>query len=248
MSLLRHPEGRDGLLSRMDEIIAEMPLDFENYEMRVETLADLHGYVEGTYTIFPEKKKEVQIEDGRQLSIFDFMDISVPEPGPQEPKKEKGKETGLAEPRGTLRDDGAEKKTGTGTVHDAGTGKELETAQEAEAEKKTETGKSIGTPKEPEPEPLQEEMEPEEALLIENRLFLAMEEADVYLEDFSPEQVDVIYEAAEKDLNLVPVLNPDFPPEQMQMIADINEQMAADGIGGGNYPAYKPCDESGRDQ
>ena len=32
-----------------------------------------------------------------------------------------------------------------------------------------------------------------------------MEEADVYLDDFSPEQVDVIYEAAEKGLNLVPM-------------------------------------------
>ena len=54
-----------------------------------------------------------------------------------------------------------------------------------------------------------------------------MEEADVYLDDFSPEQVDVIYEAAEKGLNLVPMLNPEFPPEQMQLIADVMERMAA---------------------
>ena len=47
-------------------------------------------------------------------------------------------------------------------------------------------------------EELQEEPDTEEYGLIENRLFLAMEEADVYLDDFSPEQVDVIYEAAEK--------------------------------------------------
>nr|WP_244324542.1 hypothetical protein [Sporofaciens musculi] len=77
------------------------------------------------------------------------------------------------------------------------------------------------------PEELQEEPDDEEYDLIENRLFLAMEEADVYLDDFSPEQVDVIYEAAEKGLNLVPMLNPEFPPEQMQLIADVMERMAA---------------------
>lgn len=76
-------------------------------------------------------------------------------------------------------------------------------------------------------EELQEEPDTEEYGLIENRLFLAMEEADVYLDDFSPEQVDVIYEAAEKGLNLVPMLNPEFPPEQMQLIADVMERMAA---------------------
>ncbi len=79
----------------------------------------------------------------------------------------------------------------------------------------------------PDPEGLQEEPDDEEYDLIENRLFLAMEEADVYLDDFSPEQVDVIYEAAEKGLNLVPILNPEFPPEQMQLIADVMERMAA---------------------
>ena len=79
----------------------------------------------------------------------------------------------------------------------------------------------------PDPEELQEELDAEEYSLIENRLFLAMEEAGVYLDDFSSEQVDVIYEAAEKGLNLVPMLNPEFPPEQMQLIADVMERMAA---------------------
>ena len=37
--------------------------------------------------------------------------------------------------------------------------------------------------------------------------------------------MDVIYEAAEKGLNLVPMLDPDFPPEQMQLIADVMERM-----------------------
>ena len=79
----------------------------------------------------------------------------------------------------------------------------------------------------PDPKELQEERDTEENSLIENRLFLAMEEAGVYLDDLSPEQVDVLYEAAEKGLNLVPMLNPDFSPEQMQLIADVMERMAA---------------------
>ena len=65
VSLLNNPEGQEGLLRHMDEAIAELPLDFEDYEKKVQILTDLHGYVEGTYTIFPERKREeVQIENG----------------------------------------------------------------------------------------------------------------------------------------------------------------------------------------
>ena len=88
VSLLNNPEGQEGLLRHMDEAIAELPLDFEDYEKKVQILTDLHGYVEGTYTIFPERKREeVQIENGGQLSLFDFM---APEktPGKQEETKE----------------------------------------------------------------------------------------------------------------------------------------------------------------
>jgi quinol monooxygenase YgiN len=37
-------------------------------------LADLHQYVEGTYTIFPEKKKavEIPVSEARQISLFDI--------------------------------------------------------------------------------------------------------------------------------------------------------------------------------
>lgn len=42
----------------MDEAIAALPLEFENYEKRVETLAILHQYIEGTYTLFPERQKK----------------------------------------------------------------------------------------------------------------------------------------------------------------------------------------------
>ena len=53
-----------------------MPLDSEEYERKAEFLSILHQYVEGTYTIFPEKKQAVEIavpEQG-QISMFDFME------------------------------------------------------------------------------------------------------------------------------------------------------------------------------
>ena len=96
VSLLSNPDGQEGLLRHMDEVIAELPLDFENYEEKVQILTDLHGYIEGTYTIFPERKKEeVRIENGRQLSLFDFMGDSEPEPKPEpaKPKKQKSAES-----------------------------------------------------------------------------------------------------------------------------------------------------------
>ena len=407
-------------MRHMDEAIAELPLDFEDYEKKVQILTDLHGYVEGTYTIFPERKREeVQIENGGQLSLFDFM---APEktPGKQEetkePQKNEESEIKSAEP---IEDSSGSGETGkytyavgnfiyldTDKLHriteiknqhisvkdmehpdhqesiiflDSYDGrldvcpelnrhlliggnalgrdsraiykeclytaltavrnssvydvirsrdvdedmaydivqKELDnliiqsrenapvmaeayenwenfrdwmaedifqrTYQDyvadsrdavalhqnqtsspewmngiiVEAEhqgiavfvqetvphlqketeipepEKTKSGEEK-TEKPTAEEPLTEETKPEELTveeseesLIENRVFSAMVEADVYLEDFSPEQVDVIYETAEKDLNLVPILNPEFPPEQMQLIADVIERMAA---------------------
>ena len=40
------------LVEKMDAALASLPLDFEGYEAKVQFLVDLHGYVEGTYTIF----------------------------------------------------------------------------------------------------------------------------------------------------------------------------------------------------
>jgi len=57
-------------------IFLSVPLDSEEYERKAEFLSILHQYVEGTYTIFPEKKKAVEIavpEQG-QISMFDFME------------------------------------------------------------------------------------------------------------------------------------------------------------------------------
>ena len=435
--LLENPDSAERLVAGMDAALAALPLDFPDYEKKAQILTDLHGYVEGRYTIFPEKKKEeVQIENGGQLSIFDFM---MPEKSTE--KREEAKEP-LKKPESknnTEQTADDSNRIGTENKYEYGAGsfiymdtghlyriqtvrnqrvyledmehpdhkrsivslesydsrlavcpelnrhlltggkplqrdsrtiykeclytaltavrnspiydvirsrdvdedmaydiiqeeldslilqnrenapmmaeayenwenfrewltedifqrtyqdyvidsrdavalhqykqsspewmegmaveagrqeivafpreteKDIERISESEesksGEEKTEEPLTEETKLEEPPaeepdnsvptqddmgsaelESLQEEQEAEEESLIENRLFLAMVEADVYLEDFSPEQVDVIYEAAEKGLNLVPILNPDFSPEQMQLIADVIERMAA---------------------
>ena len=86
---LYHEEGRKALaakltdleqavelLEQMDNALLSVPLDSEEYERKAESLSILHQYVEGTYTIFPEKKRAVEIvgpEQG-QMSMFDFME------------------------------------------------------------------------------------------------------------------------------------------------------------------------------
>ena len=83
LSLLGNPDGREALIKHMGQALAALPADFEGYEKRVRTLADLQGYVEGTYTIFPERKNEIQIGDSVQLSLFDFMDMGTAPAGKQ---------------------------------------------------------------------------------------------------------------------------------------------------------------------
>ena len=73
---LADPEQAVELLEQMDTALLSVPLDSEEYERKAESLAILHQYVEGAYTIFPEKKRAVEIavpEQG-QMSIFDFME------------------------------------------------------------------------------------------------------------------------------------------------------------------------------
>lgn len=73
---LEAPEQAVELLEQMDNALLSVPLDSGEYERKAESLAILHQYVEGTYTIFPEKKRAVEIavpEQG-QMSMFDFME------------------------------------------------------------------------------------------------------------------------------------------------------------------------------
>ena len=89
ISLLGNPDGREALIKHMGQVLAALPADFEGYDKKVQILADLRGYVEGTYTIFPERKREIQIGDSVQLSLFDFMDMGTVSAGKQAvPKRE----------------------------------------------------------------------------------------------------------------------------------------------------------------
>ena len=94
---LEAPEQAVELLEQMDNALLSVPLDSEEYERKAESLSILHQYVEGTYTIFPEKKRAVEIavpEQG-QMSMFDFME--------QEPQsKEQSTAAAVEEPRKEL--------------------------------------------------------------------------------------------------------------------------------------------------
>ena len=68
------PEQSAELLEQMDTALLSVPMDSEEYERKAESLSILHQYVEGTYTIFPEKKKavEISVSETGQMSLFDI--------------------------------------------------------------------------------------------------------------------------------------------------------------------------------
>lgn len=71
---LADPEQSAELLEQMDNALLSVPLDSPEYAGKSKTLAELHQYVEGTYTIFPEKKKavEISVSETGQISLFDI--------------------------------------------------------------------------------------------------------------------------------------------------------------------------------
>ena len=73
---LADPEQSAELLEQMDNALLSVPLDSEEYKGKAESLSILHQYVEGTYTIFPEKKRavEIAVSEQGQMSMFDFME------------------------------------------------------------------------------------------------------------------------------------------------------------------------------
>lgn len=94
--LLGTPEGGDILVKNMEQALAALPADFEGYDEKERLLEKVRGYVEGTYTIFPEKKKGIQegirIGDSVQLSLFDFMDMNAAPVEKKAPSEEAPKE------------------------------------------------------------------------------------------------------------------------------------------------------------
>ena len=73
-TMLADPEQAVELLEKMDAALLSVPLDSPEYAEKSKTLAELHQYVEGTYTIFPEKKRavEISVSETGQISLFDI--------------------------------------------------------------------------------------------------------------------------------------------------------------------------------
>lgn len=73
-TMLADPEQAVELLEKMDAALLSVPLDSPEYAEKSKTLAELHQYVEGTYTIFPKKKKavEISVSETGQISLFDI--------------------------------------------------------------------------------------------------------------------------------------------------------------------------------
>ena len=73
-TMLADPEQAVELLEKMDAALLSVPLDSPEYAEKSKTLAELHQYVEGMYTIFPEKKKavEISVSETGQISLFDI--------------------------------------------------------------------------------------------------------------------------------------------------------------------------------
>ena len=119
-SLLGNPEGRETLVKRMGQALAALPEDFKDYGEKVRLLADVQGYVEGTYTIFPEKKKsiqeEMQIGDSVQLSLFDFMDMNTAPVEKKEPSEEPQKEITQMKEEGTREEDALSSEVSTENI------------------------------------------------------------------------------------------------------------------------------------
>ena len=210
--LLEEPDTAEELASKMDAALAALPLDFPEYEERAETLSVIHDYIDGTYTIFPEQKKEIEVEaTGQQLSLFDFMGESVPEKEPQEiiPKQTEEAETTsetVIEP-----ENAGEKVSPVETPETDEPGQEAEKREPGQLERI-----------------LTEEEQDAIYTVLEEQITEKMEKAGVSFDVLSPEQVDVIYAAAEKGQDVTPVLNPEFSPEQMQLILDVLERLETD--------------------
>ena len=337
---LADPEQSAELLEQMDNALLSVPLDSEEYRDKSELLFFLHQYVEGTYTIFPEKKQavEIAIPEQGQISMFDFMEqelqskeqstaAAVEKPRKDAPLADENPSEQMLQPLpldaaneynalkerypdalvgyeqyGNFEFYGEdakcvsellgtkilEKETALGKVEVSGFPHEQWASQ---AMKLWKQGESVYLSGQQEDgthaqtkyfrreeylpvntivelddrefrvdsvnfeqgtvslqdmtlakearypifrtEPLeyirhlyeQADVPMEEA--VEITVFTALHNAGVAYEDFSPEQMDVIYSVAESGGELEELLNPDFPPEQMQLIADVQNRTDA---------------------
>ena len=73
-NILEDSDKADELMHEMKEIIAALPSDYKNYKRNVNIFSDLRSYLDGNYTIFPEK----ETSEFEQISIFDSMTADIP--------------------------------------------------------------------------------------------------------------------------------------------------------------------------
>ncbi len=65
--LLSHPDRRAELARHMEQALAQLPLDFKDYGERARILSELQGYVDGTFTLFPEQNRShAEREEGEK--------------------------------------------------------------------------------------------------------------------------------------------------------------------------------------
>ena len=78
------------LVNQMDDAMAALPTDHEHYQECTDILFQVHDYIDGTYTIFPEPPWKTQpvTAQNQQLSIFSLFD----QPGSKEQETEEAEE------------------------------------------------------------------------------------------------------------------------------------------------------------
>lgn len=63
------------LVNQMDDAMAAMPTENEHYQECTEILFQVHDYIDGTYTIFPEPPwKKEPTEQNQQMSMFSLLE------------------------------------------------------------------------------------------------------------------------------------------------------------------------------
>lgn len=81
--LLNDQEMASALAYGMQKALDALPLELAAYKEIKQFVSNFSRYVDGDYTIFPERKVQGKLEpmqsEERQLSLFDFMDMSTDE-------------------------------------------------------------------------------------------------------------------------------------------------------------------------
>ena len=100
IQMLADPDRMAWLLGRMDAALAQLPEAAPDYQMRVTILSNLHGYAEGTYTLFPRREREVAVVDAGQMTLADLFEMNVPESAADAapPKEDAGSVAGSPPP------------------------------------------------------------------------------------------------------------------------------------------------------